>query len=186
MLLYKTHSSIWYSNPRNYKSLVSEDTVIRNFFFENLQNVGLNSVDIKRKLGFIFINLFVLKPNMILSLSSSNLTDLRKDLSSLLYNRFNKSEREIVINIVEVINPDTNPKVLANLVVQQLEKRVPFRRIMRSVIVKAQKAGVKGIKVQIAGRLNGAEIARTEWVREGKMPLHTLSANINFSSCKAL
>lgn len=159
---------------------------IRNFFSENLINIGLNSVDIKRKLGFIFVNLLVLKPNMVLGLNKNKLSDLRDELALILYSRFNKSKREIIINIVEVLNPDSNPTVLANLVVQQLEKRIPFRRIMRSIILKAQKAGVKGIKIQIAGRLNGAEIARTEWVREGRMPLHTLSANISFSSCKAL
>lgn len=93
---------------------------------------------------------------------------------------------DVTVNLVEVVNPDANSKILANLIRQQLEKRVPFRRAMKSAILKAQKSGVKGIKVQVSGRLNGAEIARTEWIREGQVPLHTLRANIDYFSEKAL
>jgi small subunit ribosomal protein S3 len=93
---------------------------------------------------------------------------------------------DVTINLIEVVNSDANSKILAGLIRQQLEKRVPFRRAMKTVIQKAQKSGVKGIKVQVSGRLNGAEIARTEWIREGQVPLHTLRANIDYFSEKAL
>lgn len=115
--------------------------------------------------------------------NGTKLYDLRNNLSSALASLF--INREITINIVEISNPDSNSRVLADSIRQQLEKRVPFRRVAKAAILKAQKAGVKGVKIQIAGRLNGAEIARTEWVREGQVPLHTLRANIDYFSCQA-
>lgn len=90
-----------------------------------------------------------------------------------------------VVNVVEVTNPDACSFLLAEFMRQQLEKRVPFRKVMKSAILKAQQAGVKGIKIQIAGRLNGTEIARTEWIREGQVPLHTLKANIDYCNYTA-
>lgn len=116
--------------------------------------------------------------------NGNRLFDLRNKLSSSLSLKF--SPRDITINVVEVISPDLNPRFLADFIRQQLEKRVPFRRVMKATVLKAQKAGAKGIKVQISGRLNGAEIARTEWVREGQVPLHTLKANIDYYNHKAL
>jgi small subunit ribosomal protein S3 len=115
--------------------------------------------------------------------NGSKLYDLRTNLSQELSNSFTKEN--IVINIIQVSKPDSNSRILAELARQQLEKRIPFRRVMKNLMAKAQKAGVKGIKIQIAGRLNGAEIARTEWVKEGQVPLHTLKANIDYCSHKA-
>lgn len=110
--------------------------------------------------------------------NSNKIFSLRSELSSLLGSKFAK--RELTINLVEVVDPDTNSKFLSEFVKEQLERRVPFRKVIKSTILKAQKAGVKGVKVQISGRLNGAEIARTEWVREGQVPLHNLKANIDY------
>jgi small subunit ribosomal protein S3 len=112
------------------------------------------------------------------------LYDFRVSLSKELSKKF--KSRDITVNVVEVVNPDINSHILAEFVRQQLEKRLPFRRIMKAAILKAQKVGVRGIKIQIAGRLNGAEIARTEWIREGQVPLHTLKANIDYCSYRAL
>lgn len=109
---------------------------------------------------------------------------MKNKLVNLLYIKF--CNRNVTINIVEVLNPDSNSRVLTDFICQQLEKRVPFRRVMKNAVMKAQKSGVKGIKVQVAGRLNGAEIARTEWIREGQVPLHTLKANIDYFNFKAL
>lgn len=115
--------------------------------------------------------------------NGNKLYDLRKRLNTLLEKKFYR--RNITINIVELVNPDANSRFLSEFVRQQLEKRVPFRRVIKTAILRAQKAGVKGIKIQIAGRLNGAEIARTEWVREGQVPLHTLKANIDYCNYQA-
>lgn len=124
------------------------------------------------------------KPSIVMGINGDSLYDFRISLSKELSKKF--KPRDLTVNVVEVINPDSNSHILAEFVRQQLEKRLPFRRIMKAAILKAQKVGVKGIKIQIAGRLNGAEIARTEWIREGQVPLHTLKANIDYCSYKAL
>ena len=109
---------------------------------------------------------------------------LKDDLFKLISLYF--ASRKVTINLADVTVPDTDARFLAEFARQQLEKRVPYKRVIRSTILKAQKAKVKGIKFQISGRLNGAEIARTEWVREGQVPLHTLKADIDYCNYKAL
>lgn len=182
-LFFKDHSSFWYSKSRTYPSFVKEDIFVRKFIFDNLGDVGVSQVEIKRKLNFLVINIHVAKPNQLMGLNGSKLYELRNNLSSILSMKF--LARDITINIVEIVSPDSNARMLAEFVRQQLEKRVPFRRIIKASILKAQKAGVKGIKIQIAGRLNGAEIARTEWIREGQVPLQNLKANIDYCCYKA-
>jgi small subunit ribosomal protein S3 len=141
-------------------------------------------IEIKRKPNFLIINIHVVKPALVMGTNGTRLFELRNKLATSLALKFNSTD--ITINVVEVISPDLNSRFLADFIRQQLEKRVPFRRIMKAAVLKAQKAGAKGIKVQISGRLNGAEIARTEWVREGQVPLHTLKANIDYYNHKAL
>nr|AKL78996.1 ribosomal protein S3 [Euglena viridis] len=177
------HSSLWYSTPKNYFLFLKEDAFIRDFVSKNLFDTSVSHIEIKRKLNFLIINVEVVKPNLVMGVNNSRLYDLRNKLSNLLVLNF--VFREITINVIEVVNPDSNAKLLADFISQQLEKRVAFRRIIKTAIQKAQKSGVKGIKVQISGRLNGAEIARTEWIREGQVPLHTLKANIDYFNCQA-
>lgn len=168
---------------RNYLSFVQEDIFVRQFVSDKLSDAGIAQIEIKRKLDFLDINIFAAKPNLILGLNGAKIYDLRNELEGLLSAKF--ARRTITLNVVEVVNPDSNSRFLAEFVRQQLEKRVPFRRVMKGAIVRAQKAGVKGVKIQVSGRLNGAEIARTEWVREGQVPLHTLKANIDYCNYKA-
>lgn len=144
----------------------------------------ISLIEIKRKSNFLEINIHVAKPSLVMGNNGAKLFDLRKELSEKLSLKF--SFRDITINVIEVVSPDLNSRFLAEFMRQQLEKRTPFRRVMKATILKAQKAGAKGIKVQISGRLNGNEIARTEWVREGQVPLHTLKANIDYFNHKAL
>lgn len=147
-------------------------------------DVGLSNIEIRRKLNFLVVNIFAAKPSLVMGPNNTKLFGLRSDLSKALIMKF--SERDLTLNVVEVVNPDSNPRFLAEFVRQQLEKRVPFRKVMKSAVLKAQKSGIKGIKIQISGRLNGAEIARTEWVREGQVPLHTIKADIDYCNYKAL
>ncbi len=142
------------------------------------------NIDIKRKVNFLCLTISVAKPGLLIGSGGSNLDSLRNEISKQLALKF--TPYNLTINVVEVLNPDANAKFLAEFICQQLEKRIPFRRVIKSSILKAQKAGLKGVKIQIAGRLNGAEIARTEWVRVGQVPLHTLKANIDYCSYKAL
>lgn len=183
-LFIKNHNSVWFSKLRNYLLFVQEDIFIRKFVSDKLVDSGVSQVEIKRKLEFLEINIYAAKPSVIMGPSGNKLYDLRKQLNDILEREF--YHRNITINVVEIVNPDADPRFLAEFVRQQLEKRVPFRRVIKTAILKAQKAGVKGIKIQIAGRLNGAEIARTEWVREGQVPLHTLKANIDYCNYRAL
>jgi small subunit ribosomal protein S3 len=143
-----------------------------------LLDVCISHIEIKRKLNYLIVNIFLGKSGMGSLVNSNKIFSLRSELSILLSSKFAK--RELTINLVEVVDPDTNSKFLSEFVKEQLERRVPFRKVIKSTLLKAQKAGVKGVKVQISGRLNGAEIARTEWVREGQVPLHNLKANIDY------
>lgn len=163
---------------------MKEDYFIRNFIENKLADVCISNISIKRKLNSCFIGIYVANPSLVMGTSSLRLYSLRDDLSSSLSKTF--SFRELSINVYEVVNPDSSSKLLADFVRQQLEKRVPFRKAIKNAILKAQKSNVKGIKIQVSGRLNGAEIARTEWIREGQVPLHTLQANIDYFSHKAL
>nr|YP_009145477.1 ribosomal protein S3 [Monomorphina parapyrum]AKL78950.1 ribosomal protein S3 [Monomorphina parapyrum] len=179
----KLHSSYWYSKSRNYASFLEEDIFIRNFVNNKFVEAGVSNVEIRRRLNFLTLTISVAKPSIIMGSNGDSLYDFRISLSKELSKKF--KPRDLTVNVVEVINADTNSYILAEFIRQQLEKRLPFRRIMKAAILKAQKVGVKGIKIQIAGRLNGAEIARTEWIREGQVPLHTLKANIDYCSYKA-
>lgn len=118
--------------------------------------------------------------------NESKLSLLRNELVEQLKLNFNSKSNNVVINIIEIANNEINAEILADLAKQQIQKRIPFRRVIRNIILKAKKEYIKGIKIQISGRLNGAEIARTEWSREGRVPLHTLTANIDYSICRAL
>lgn len=142
---------------------------------------GLSKVIIRRKLSSVSLSVYLAKPNIVFK--DNKLDKLTKELDSLLSSKYGSGL--IALNVIEVVNPDACAYLLADFVKQQLEKRIAFRKVMKSAILKAQQAGVKGIKIQIAGRLNGTEIARTEWIREGRVPLHTLRANIDYCNSKA-
>nr|AMD08040.1 ribosomal protein S3 [Euglena mutabilis] len=177
------HKAFWYSKTNEYFKKVKEDILIRDFIKNKLTDSFISDVIIKKKSTSLVINIYVLKPSEIIGIDGSKLYELRNELSKKLSTSF--TSENVVINIVQVNRPDSNARILSELARQQLEKRVPFRRVMKNIMAKAQKAGVRGIKIQIAGRLNGAEIARTEWVKEGQVPLHTLKANIDYCSYKA-
>ena len=160
------------------------DIFDRNFLKDKFVGIVVSNVEIKRKLNYLEINITCSKPSVVIDVKGSALFELRETLVRNIASHF-FVKRDIAINIIEIINPDSNSKVLAEFICQQLERRVPFRKVMKAAISRAQKAGVKGVKIQIAGRLNGAEIARTEWIREGQVPLHTIKANIDYCNHKA-
>nr|YP_009540999.1 ribosomal protein S3 [Discoplastis spathirhyncha]AYQ93494.1 ribosomal protein S3 [Discoplastis spathirhyncha] len=179
----KDHNSFWYAKSNKYIYLLQEDIFVRNYINKEFSQAGLSQIVIKRKLNSLNVSIYSARPSLILGNNGENLDKFRKSLSFSLENRF--INRDIQINVIEIVNQDSCSSLLAEFIQQQLEKRVPFRRVIKSTIVKAQQAGIKGIKIQISGRLNGAEIARTEWVREGQIPLHTLKANIDYCNYKA-
>ena len=176
------HISTWFAQINQYSSLLEQDAKIREYITANYDSAGISDIEIERtyKLNNIFLKIYVAKPGVIITESGSGLINLTKKLKSLLP-RVNK----ISIDVFEVAEPDTHANLLAQFIANQLVRRVAFKRAVRKAIDRAQAQDIKGIKVQIAGRLNGAEIARTEWVKEGRMPLQTLRAEIDYATASA-
>jgi small subunit ribosomal protein S3 len=178
----KEHKSRWYGNFNNYANILKEDDNIRTYLnsiakINSISNVHINRNGLNDQ---IQLNIETGKPGLLVG-------DLGTGLETLL-NKIKKTllaDRQITINILEVEKVDLNACLLANLVAEQLEKRVAFRRAIREALQRAQKQNVNGVKIQVSGRLNGAEIARTEWIREGRVPLQTLRADIDYSTTEA-
>lgn len=178
----QSHKSFWYSKLNTYSKLVQEDYLIRNvvfnFFKKNsIKSTGITKILVTRNNTGEQIDLEVqtAKPGVLVGESGIGLDSIDKSLTSLF------PTKKIRLNIIEVKNIYQNADLIADILVVQLEERIPFRRAMKSIIERAQEQNIKGIKIQIAGRLNGAEIARTEWLREGQVPLQTLRADIDYS-----
>lgn len=181
------HRSQWFAKPNNYPELVIEDIFLRKFIFDRFLDAGITQIEIQRKLDQIKIEIKTARPGLLIGRDGNGLEFLKKDLEqklkkfrSINFLSFQQSA-QIAIHITELANPDSEAAFIAEFLVEQLEKRVAFRRAVKQAIQRAQRARVKGIKIQISGRLNGAEIARSEWVREGRVPLQTLRADIDYS-----
>lgn len=155
---------------------MQEDFNIRKYVEKTLSNAGIADVRIERKADQIDLEVRTARPGVVVGRGGSGIEQLRLGLQQEL-----GSERPIRINVVEVARVDAEASLIAEYIAQQLERRVSFRRVVRQAIQRAQRAGIEGIKIQVAGRLNGAEIARTEWTREGRVPLHTLRADIDYA-----
>nr|YP_010199030.1 ribosomal protein S3 [Hydropuntia urvillei]UAD88479.1 ribosomal protein S3 [Hydropuntia urvillei] len=170
------HKSSWFSHKKIYSKLAQEDYKIRQWIEQQLNQAGITLVNIDRKVNQIQIQIHTARPGIILGKTGFGLDNLKYNLENIL-----KRNVQIRINLTEIAEPDQEAVLIAEFIVQQLEKRVAFRRVMRQAIQRSQKAKNQGIKIQISGRLNGAEIARSEWIREGRVPLQTLRANIDYS-----
>ncbi len=175
------HRSRWFADERRYPELLQEDFKIRQYIQKNLNNAGISQVRIERKADQIELEVHTARPGVVVGRGGTGIESLRTGLQEML----GGSNRQIRINVVEVARVDADAALIAEYIAQQLERRVSFRRVVRQAIQRAQRAGIEGIKVQVSGRLNGAEIARTEWTREGRVPLHTLRADIDYSYCTA-
>jgi small subunit ribosomal protein S3 len=174
------HFSSWYAKPDQYKSLIQEDLFLRNYISKNLGKAGISKIVIERKADRVEITIHAARPIIVLGRKGSGLQELRETLQTKL-----KIERQIAITVVEITNPNFEAKLVAEFVSQQLETRIPFRRAVKKALQLAKRAGVEGIKIQVSGRLNGAEMARSEWVREGRVPLQTLRFPIDYCSYEA-
>nr|QOS04572.1 30S ribosomal protein S3 [Sarcopeltis skottsbergii] len=170
------HRSSWYANMQQYSTLLQEDYKIRSYIYSSLQNASISSIYIHRKVDQIEIYIHTARPGIVLGKMGAGIENLRKQLVKKL-----KDNKQIRVNVIEIGEPDQEASLIAEFITQQLEKRIAFRRAVRQGVQRSQKANVKGIKVQISGRLNGAEIARSEWIREGRVPLQTLRADIDYS-----
>ena len=176
----QTHRSSWFEVKTSYPSSLKEDYKIRQHIEKTLSTAGISKVEIHRKSDQIELEIHTSRPGIIVGRSGSGIDKLKEELQKLLSN-----EKQIRINVSELSQPDSDASLIAEFIAQQLEKRVAFRRATRQAIQKAQRVNIQGIKVQVSGRLNGAEIARSEWVREGRVPLQTLRADIDYATKRA-
>ena len=173
------HKSIWYANFNDYANLIEEDEQIRSYLNTLTKTASISDVKINRNgLGDqIQLNIETGRPGALVGENGLGLESLLKNIKKLVI-----PNRQISINVIEIKKVNLNASLIGDLVVKQLEERVAFRRAIREALQAAQEENVKGIKIQVSGRLNGAEMARTEWIREGRVPLQTLRADIDY--CK--
>jgi len=176
--IYKDWSSRWYGE-KDYAKFLHEDLKIRKFIKEKLKHAGISKIGIERTASNTRIIIHTAKPGIVIGKRGSEIDILKKDVG-----RF--AGKDIDIDIQEVRRPDTDAQLVAENVALQLERRVAFRRAMKKAVTTAMKLGAKGIKIMCAGRLGGAEIARTEWYRDGRVPLHTLRADIDYGFTEAM
>ena len=174
----KDHNSIWYADSKTYAQSLINDLEVREYILKKLDAASVSRVKIERPAQTARITIFTARPGIVIGKKGEDVDGLRKDLSS-------KMGVPVHINIEEIRKPDVDARLVAQNVAQQLERRVMFRRAMKRVVQNAMRQGAEGIKVQVSGRLGGAEIARTEWYREGRVPLHTLRADIDYATYEA-
>ncbi|MCL4321558.1 MAG: 30S ribosomal protein S3 [Deltaproteobacteria bacterium] len=174
-------NSIWYSD-RNYSTFLHEDLKIRDFLKKKLYSAGVSKINISRKAEKLIIDIYTARPGMIYGKKgSSEFENLKTEIARLIKIK----NKDININIIEVKKPEIDATLVAEGIASQLEKRIAFKRAMKKSVSMALKSGAKGIKITCGGRLAGAEIARAEWYREGRVPLHTLRADINYGTAEA-
>lgn len=169
----------WFAED-NYGALVLEDYRIRNYLESALDKAGVSKIEINRKSGYTEANVYVARAGIIFGKKGLDIDAIKEDLDKQV------APNQVRINIKEEKDIESNARLLGQWIAQQLERRIPFRRAMKMAVQKCMKAGALGIKVSCSGRLGGVEIARTEWYREGKVPLHTFRADIDYAFTEAL
>lgn len=171
-------STRWYSNKKDFAAQLKEDFKLREMLKEKFYSTGISRIDIERSASRMNVNIFTGKPGMIIGRGGKGIEELKAEVEKFVGHAVN-------INVMDVKSPDMDAQLVAENIAQQLEKRIAFRRAMKSSIQRAMKAGAKGVKVAISGRLGGADIARTEHYHEGSIPLQTLRANIDYGFAEA-
>ena len=175
----KDHNSVWYADRNRYAKQLVTDIQVRQYIEKKLDNASVSRVVIERPAQTARITIYTARPGIVIGKKGEDVDRLRKDLAG-------RMGVPVHINIEEIRKPDLDARLVAQNVAQQLERRVMFRRAMKRVVQNAMRQGAEGIKVQVSGRLGGAEIARTEWYREGRVPLHTLRADIDYATYEAV
>jgi len=174
----RTWDSRWFASKGTYGDLLHEDLAIRKYLQKRLEQAGISRIVIERPHKKCRVTIYTARPGVVIGKKGADIEKLRQELSKL-------SSSETVLNIVEIRKPEVDATLVAENIAQQLERRVAFRRAMKRTMQTAQRMGALGIRINVAGRLGGAEIARTEWYREGRVPLHTLRADIDYGVATA-
>ena len=174
----RTWDSRWYANSKDFSRLLHEDIKIRKFLREKLKAAGVSKIIIERPLKKCRVTILTAKPGVVIGKKGADIEKLRRKVVGL-------TDSDVVINIVEIRKPELDAQLVAESIGQQLERRVAFRRAMKRAVQSAMRLGAGGIRINCSGRLGGAEIARMEWYREGRVPLHTLRADIDYGEATA-
>ncbi len=172
------HTSRWYAERKKYRNNVDQDFRIREMLKKRLKNASVSRIKIERLAGSVAVTIHTARPGIVIGKKGEDIDRLRVELAEMV-------GMPVKVNVEEIRKPELDAYLVAESVAQQLERRIMFRRAMRRAVSNAMRLGAGGIKIQVSGRLNGAEIARTEWYREGRVPLHTLRADIDYGTAEA-
>lgn len=178
LALTKKWKSLWYANKQEFGNQIGEDRFIRKFLLAKPICVGTSLISIKRMSGKVEVTVHTARPGLVIGKKGAEIDILKQELKKA-------TGKEIWIEVEEVKRPDLDAKLVADGIAKQLERRMPFRRVMKKAMQSTMDAGAAGIKISISGRVGGAEIARTEWYKEGRIPLHTLRADIDYAMGRA-
>jgi small subunit ribosomal protein S3 len=173
----KKHASTWYSDKGDYADKLNQDLTVREYIQKALGHASVSNIDIERPSDSARITIHTARPGIVIGKKGEDVERLRNEVSKMM-------GCSVHINIEEIRKPDLDASLVAQNVAQQLERRVMFRRAMKRAVQNAMRSGAQGVKIQIGGRLGGAEIARSEWYREGRVPLHTLRADIDYATAE--
>ncbi len=174
----KQHNSKWYADNSSYAELLNQDLQVRDFLQKKLAHASVSRIQIDRMANNTHITVHTARPGLVIGKKGEDIDRLRKEVAQMVGG-------PVHISIEEIRKPELDAKLVAEGIAQQIERRIMFRRAMKRAVQNTMRLGAEGIKVSIAGRLNGAEIARTEWYREGRVPLHTLRADIDYGTAEA-
>ncbi|MEI2780421.1 MAG: 30S ribosomal protein S3 [Candidatus Competibacter sp.] len=174
-------TSKWYAGSKAYPDLLETDLKVRQFLKKKLANASVSRIQIERPARLARITIHTARPGVVIGKKGEDIEALRREIARMM----GLDIKDLQINIEEIRKPELDAQLVAESVAQQLERRIMFRRAMKRSVANAMRLGALGIKIQVSGRLNGAEIARSEWTREGRVPLHTLRANIDYGLAEA-
>lgn len=175
----KTWNSKWYADKREYPLLLEEDLMLQKYIKKNMKHAGVSRVEVERAAQKVKVTIHSSRPGIIIGRKGESADALKDELVKL-------TKREVTVNIKEVKRPEIDAQLLAENIATQLERRIAFRRAIKRSLASAMRLNILGCKIMVSGRLNGAEMSRREWVREGRVPLHTLRADIDYGTAEAL
>ncbi len=179
--IYKWDSK-WFGNRKNYISNLREDVGIRSYLMKRLKDASVDHIEIDRNAQKVTLTIHTAKPGVVIGRSGAGIEELKKEIKKRFYRG---TRTNVIINVQEIKNPSLSARVVGQQIASEIERRLPFRRSMKMGMERVMKSGAKGVKISVAGRLNGADIARTEMVHSGSIPLHNLRADVNFARVPA-
>ena len=178
LIVRKKWRSKWFANKEEFGNLLEQDRIVRKYLMKKQAMVGTSWIEIKRMSGKVEVTIHTARPGLVIGKKGAEIDQLKEELKKL-------TNSEVWVEVEEIKRPDLDAKLVADAIAKQIARRMPFRRVLKKALQTTMDAGAGGIKVQIAGRIGGAEIARTEWYKEGRIPLHTLRANIDYGVGRA-